>query len=207
MSKFSVTLEDLQRARACFRGYNRLVSALTHQSFDKQRRSYMHCHWRDPVSIEFIIDSNGFADALWALQCLKECDRDIRMYAVWCVQQVQHLITDPRALEALSVAERFANGLATMDQLLDAAWDAWDAVEYRDLNQAAALEAAAHACKPMSYLAADMAAQEAVAAVSWKSRTYDPNDWQEMRARQADMLRRMCQGTAPWQTTTTQELT
>jgi len=200
MSKFSVTMKDLRQAGACFRGYNRLVSALTHQSFDQQRRSYMRCCWPDPVSIEFIIDSNGFDDALWALQCLTEADRDLRMYAVWCARQVQDLITDQRSLEALSVAERFANGRAMYQLLGTAWWNAWDASADCDLNQAAALQAAAHTCNRSAHQAAYLASGKATVAASSKHFIHDAIEWPDMRTRQTDMLRRMCQGTAPWQT-------
>jgi len=42
---------------------------------------------------------------------------------VWCARQVQHLMTDKRSLDAIDVAERFANGLATENEL-DIAWAA-----------------------------------------------------------------------------------
>jgi len=58
-------------------------------------------------------------------------DRELRLFAVWSARQVQHLMTDPRSVAALDVAERHANGEATDDELA-AAWDAaraavWDA--------------------------------------------------------------------------------
>ena len=69
---------------------------------------------------------------------ISHCDnwneRTARLFAVWCARQVQHLMTDERSLIALVVAENFANGLATRDELLaaedaarDAAWAARDA--------------------------------------------------------------------------------
>lgn len=58
-------------------------------------------------------------------------DRELRLLAVWACRQVQHLMTDPRSIAAVDVAERFANGQATADELAAAraaAWDAaWDA--------------------------------------------------------------------------------
>ena len=44
-------------------------------------------------------------------------DRTLRLFAVWCARQVQHLMTDPRSVAALDAAERFANGEATADEL------------------------------------------------------------------------------------------
>ena len=71
-------------------------------------------------------------------------DRTLRLFAVWCARQVQHLMPDPRSVAAVDVAERFANGEATADELTaaeaaaraaagaaaDAAWDAaWAAAD------------------------------------------------------------------------------
>ena len=44
-------------------------------------------------------------------------DRTLRLFAVWCARQVQHLMTDPRSVAALDAAERFANGEAAEDEL------------------------------------------------------------------------------------------
>jgi hypothetical protein len=93
----------------------------------------------EPLSIVTVLDSNGLDDALWCLRAVTGHDREIRLYAVWCARQVQHLMTDPRSLAALDVAERHADKLATDEELAaaraaarDAAWDAardaaWDA--------------------------------------------------------------------------------
>ena len=70
-----------------------------------------------PIDIRTIIDSNGLDDALWCLSSVIGRDREHRLYAVWCTRQVQHLMTDQRSLDALDVAERFANGLATKEEL------------------------------------------------------------------------------------------
>ena len=50
-------------------------------------------------------------------------DRTLRKFAVWSARQVQHLMTDPRSIHALDVAERYADGLATYEELA-AAWSA-----------------------------------------------------------------------------------
>jgi len=101
----------------------------------------------DPLPLTAVLDSNGLDDTLWCLRAVTEYDRGIRLFAVWCARQIQHLMTDQRSIAALDVAERFANGQATEDELsaagsaagaaaLDAAgaaaWDsaldaAWDA--------------------------------------------------------------------------------
>jgi hypothetical protein len=77
----------------------------------------------EPLSIATILDSNGLNDALWCLRAVEGRDREIRLYAVWCARQGQHLMRDPRSLTALDVAERYANGEAS-DAELSAAWAA-----------------------------------------------------------------------------------
>ena len=67
-------------------------------------------------------------------------NRTLRTFAVWSARQVQHLMSDPRSLAALDVAERHAIGSAT-DEELAAAWAAArDAA--RDAARAAARDAA-----------------------------------------------------------------
>jgi hypothetical protein len=58
-------------------------------------------------------------------------DRELRLFAVHCARSVQHLMTDPRSIAAIDVAERHANGQATDKELAavraaasDAAWSA-----------------------------------------------------------------------------------
>ena len=54
-------------------------------------------------------------------------DAQLRLYAVCCVRRVQRLMTDPRFVAVLDVAERHAKGEAT-DKELSTAWAAaWDA--------------------------------------------------------------------------------
>ena len=134
MSKFSVTLPALRKAGACVDGYNRLVRTLQGLEFtcdDAKRRNWLKFVHEDPVSIRTILDSSGIDDALWALRCIDNADndKDVRLFAIWCARQVDHLMTDARSKTALDVAERHAHGLAT-DDALDAAWAAaWAAAD------------------------------------------------------------------------------
>ncbi len=63
-------------------------------------------------------------------------DKELRLFAVWCARQVQHLMTDERSIAALDVAERYANGNATDKELNEARRAAWEAA--RDVADAAA---------------------------------------------------------------------
>jgi hypothetical protein len=60
-------------------------------------------------------------------------DKTLRLFAVGCARKVQHLMKDQRSIDALDVAERYANGNATKDELgvaRAAAWEAaWDAAQ------------------------------------------------------------------------------
>ena len=76
-----------------------------------------------PVDIATILDSNGLDDALWCLRAVDGHEREMRLYAVWCARRVQSLVEDPRSVTALDVAERYANGAASNDELA-AAWAA-----------------------------------------------------------------------------------
>ena len=65
-------------------------------------------------------------DIIWAV-CHKDymTDKDMRLFAVWCAREALKLIDtpDPRSVKACDVAESFANGNATNEELA-AAWDA-----------------------------------------------------------------------------------
>lgn len=60
----------------------------------------------------------------WMLRIAKKqdvCIRKITLAKVSCARLVQHLMKDERSINALDVAERFGNGLATLEELNDAA--------------------------------------------------------------------------------------
>jgi hypothetical protein len=120
----NTTLNKIRVHAPCTDGWKKLLSHLGKTQADDV-----------PLSIITILDSNGLDDALWCLRAVECHDREIRLYAVWCARQVQHLMTDPRSIAALDVAERFANGEASQQELY-AAWatagdaaraTAWDA--------------------------------------------------------------------------------
>jgi hypothetical protein len=105
----TITLNEICKYEPCEDGWVKLLKHLGKTQADDERFPY-----------ETIIDSNGLNDALWGLRCLPaEHHGWIRKYAVWCARQVQHLMTDKRSLDALDVAERYANGNATVEE-----WDA-----------------------------------------------------------------------------------
>ena len=112
------TLNKIRAHAPCADGWKKLLKHLGKTEADDE-----------PLNIKTIIESNGVDDALWCLQAVEGKDKEIRLFAVWCARQVQHLMADQRSLDALDVAERFANGLASEEELNDAAKPAWDAAE------------------------------------------------------------------------------
>ena len=156
------TLNKIRKHAPCQSGWKKLLAHLGKTSADDE-----------PISISFIAKSNGLDDAFWSLRAVEGSDRELRLYAVWCALQVQHLITDSRSLAALDIAEKFANGRATSEELrkarhvaLDAAWyaarhdawhDAWDAA--RDAAWASVWDAACDAAWGAARAAARAAAR------------------------------------------------
>jgi len=142
------TLNQIRDESPCADGWKKLLAHLGKTQADDE-----------PLSIITILDSNGLDDAIWCLRALKARDREIRLYAVWCARQVQHLMTDKRSIDALEVAERFANGLATDEELAAASDAAWAA--------ASAAWAAANGLATADDLAAAIADAWSAADAAW----------------------------------------
>ena len=159
MSNFTVTLKQLRESGACFDGYNKLVARISGEHLVTANR-YATYDQDAPIEIIQILDSNGLDDALWSLLCVSGKEKEIRLFAVWCARQVQHLMKDKRSADALDVAENFANGLASSEELMaarDAARDAaWDAARdaARDAAWGAAWDAAWDAARDAAWGAA-----------------------------------------------------
>ena len=169
------TLNKIRKYEPCTSGWQKLLTYLGKTKADDE-----------PLLITTILDSNGLDDALWCLRAVEGRDREIRLYAVWCARQVQHLLKDPRSLDALDVAERYANGEATRDEL-SAAWAAarvaaWTAARVAARAAADAVDATRAAARAAAADAVDAARDAA-----W----YAAGD--EMRQRQEAELRRICE--------------
>jgi len=152
------TLNQIRAHSPCPDGWRKLLAHLGKSQADDE-----------PLAITTILDSNGLDDALWCLRAVKGHDREIRLYAVWCARQVQHLMTDPRSIAALDVAERFATGAATQVELT-AAWDETRAATgfaAEDAARATARFAAEDAAGAAAGVAAWATAEDAARATAW----------------------------------------
>ena len=160
------TLNRIRKRGPCADGWAKLMRHLGKTQADDE-----------PLPLVTILDSNGLDDALWCLRACDGIDREARLYAVWCARQVQHLMTDPRSLTVLDVAERHANGEATdkeLDAARAAAWDAaWAAAgaAARDAAEGAARAAAESAARVAAWDAARAAAWDAARAAAWAAQT------------------------------------
>ena len=141
MEPWTTTLNAIREHSPCASGWAELLKSLDKTKADDE-----------PLLLSAILASNGLDDTLWVLRAVTNHDREIRLFAVWCARQVQHLMTDRRSIDALDVAEQFAKGEATEEQLSDArsaaesaaksAWDAWDAWAAESAAESAAWSAA-----------------------------------------------------------------
>ena len=153
------TLNEIRKHSPCRDGWAKLLRGLNKTAADDE-----------PLWIDEILDHNGLHDALWCLRAVEKCDREIRLYAVWCARRVQHLMTDSRSIAALDVAERFARGEAS------------DA----ELEAAHGLAEAAWAAAAVAAESAARAAEAAAAEAAWAKSSRTERD------AQAEELRRIC---------------
>ena len=108
---------------------------------------------------------------LWILEAIDapKDEKNLRLFAVWCARNTPladgrttgDLLTDPRSLAALEVAERFANGEATRQELNAAGAAAWDAACAAQNAAGAAAWDAACAARDAAWAAARDAARDA----------------------------------------------
>ena len=124
----TLSLNEIREHSPCKSGWEKLL------------KSKQNTHWEEQFPLSDIINSNGLNDTLWCLRVRPEHSNLWRKYAVWCARQVEHLMTDKRSKDALDIAWRHSEGVATDEELTaarDAArhgarhgagYGAWDAV-------------------------------------------------------------------------------
>lgn len=94
----------------------------------------------DELTIRRILESNGIADAIWALRSVDGHDREIRLFAADCAESVLYLFerdypNEGRPRQAIEAARKYADGLISKQELFfasaaasaaasDAAWNA-----------------------------------------------------------------------------------
>ena len=92
-------------------------------------------------------------------------DKNLRLFACWCLRQIWHLLTDERSKNAVEVLEKYANGEASKEELAVARDAAWAVAG--DAARAAAWDAARAAAWDAAWDAARAAARAAAWAAAW----------------------------------------
>jgi hypothetical protein len=110
-------------------------------------------------------------------------DSTLRKFACRCVREVWNLLADERSRKAVEVAEKYADGLATDDDLIAAG------IAARDAEWAVAGAAARAAARAAADAAARAAVWTAARAASWDAAW--AASWDAACTRQAEILREM----------------
>ncbi len=100
------TLNKIKQHSPCVRGWKKLLKNLGKAEADDE-----------PLLFLDILKSNGLEDTLWCCRAAPEYDKEWRLFSVWCARQVQPLMKDDRSIRAIDIAERFANGEASLEEL------------------------------------------------------------------------------------------
>jgi hypothetical protein len=140
------TLNKIRKHRPCEDGWEKLLKGLGKIKADDE-----------PLLFSDILRINGFQDALWTLRCApREYDNKVGLFNVSVARRVQHLMKDQRSIDALDVAEKYAKGEVTKEELSSA----------MAATKAAAKAAWAKAWESAAG-AAERAAAEASAEAAW----------------------------------------
>ena len=146
----TTTLNRIREHSPCQKGWAKLLAGLGKTAADDE-----------PLPFATIFEINGLSDALWCCRAEPQYDREWRLLAVAYARRVEHLNTDPAVKNANDVAERYANGEAT-DEEMEAAGDAaWDAAWSAGAAAWAAARAAARGAAGTACAAAGDAAWDA----------------------------------------------
>ena len=143
----TVSLNEIRAHSPCELGWKKVLASKGGTSADVDAQ----------FPITDILESNDLDDTLWTLRCRPEYSNLWRKFAVWAARQVEGKLTDQRSRDALDVAWRHSEGLATDDELAAA----------RDAAGAAARAAAWDAAGAAAWAAAWAAAGDAAWAAAW----------------------------------------
>ena len=160
----TTTLRKIRQHSPCSEGWRTLLSSLGKTGADD-----------DPLPLVTILQSNGLDDTLWCLRTITGHDKEIIRFALACAQDVRHLMTDQRSLDALDALARHLEiplSKQELDQVVAAA-------------RAAARAAGAAAWSARAAEAAWAAAEAAAAAEAWVTKT---EAWAAARARQVQIF-------------------
>ena len=161
----TTTLRQIRQHDPCSEGWRTLLTFLGKTGADDE-----------PLPLVTILQSNGLDDTLWCLRTITGHDKEIIRFALACAQEVKHLMTDQRSLDALDALARHLESPLSkqeLDQVVAEAGAAartavWAAEAAEWAAAEAAAEAAARAAARAAAWAAEAAARSAAAwAAEW----------------------------------------
>ena len=141
-----ITLQEIRDNSPCKQGWEKVLSANGGVSADMNKQ----------FELSTILESNDFADCMWALRCKPEYNSFFIKLAVVFADEVSHIMIDERSKTALDVTWQYSEGLV----------DQYAAAAAARAAAAAARAAAAAAAARAAAAAADAAAARAAAAAA-----------------------------------------
>ena len=117
----ATTLTRIREHGPCLSGWEKLLKFLCKTGPDDTL-----------LPFHLIVQSNGLEDALWCCRAEPQYDWYWRTYLVWSAYQVKSLLIDQRSITAVEVAERYLTNEATLMELSDARFAAWEASRIHD---------------------------------------------------------------------------
>jgi hypothetical protein len=150
---------------------------------------YLPEDWRGSVADILRVNECPPQDRIWVASQFID-DKTARLFAVWCAREALKLVDnpDPRSLNACDVAERYANGDASSEELAEAVSAAVSAArsaaEYAALS--AARSAAEYAARSAARYAAEYAALSAAGSAARYAARYAA--WYAAWEKQIDQL-------------------
>jgi hypothetical protein len=95
------TIEDIRSWEPCYDPSKHLPEGWSGTALDILKHGTI-----PPKDKMWVVCHEGLIDA-----------KTLRLFAVWCARQTEHLLTDERSRNAINVAERYAHGQATKEEL------------------------------------------------------------------------------------------
>ena len=181
-------LNKIKAAGACTNGYKKLLKALGKTASDDE-----------PITISYIVDSNGAADAIWCLRTVDAFQQEKQLFAIWCARQVQHFCNHSTKIKLDELELKIAGKVLTANSLPDAAVyadsadSAYAAVAAVSAYAAAAAAVSAYAADASDAAAVYDAVYAADAADSAADAAADAAD--AVRKQQGIQLKLICDAT------------
>ena len=97
----TTTLNKIHACNPCSKGWEAGLAAAGKSIPDNE-----------PITYEQILSAVGIKNALWCCRAESQHSKLWQRYAIWCANQVRHLMTDQRSIDAIDVAARYVDGKA-----------------------------------------------------------------------------------------------